>query len=101
MIEFDLTEQIIGAAIEVHKHWGPGLYTDGPMSLSLLRLPLQTVRANLRLAIPAVNLRDRRSAHWQSLICADLPSVPQCLRGESSYGWEILKRSLGAKCRRH
>lgn len=28
MIEFDLTEQIIGAAIEVHKHWGPGLYEE-------------------------------------------------------------------------
>ena len=26
MIESDLTEQIIGGAIEVHKHWGPGLY---------------------------------------------------------------------------
>ncbi|MEI6147994.1 MAG: hypothetical protein WCS01_02780 [bacterium] len=24
MIESDLTEQIIGGAIEVHKHWGPG-----------------------------------------------------------------------------
>jgi GxxExxY protein len=28
MIEKELTEQIIGAAIEVHKHWGPGLYED-------------------------------------------------------------------------
>ncbi len=28
MIESDLTEQIIGGAIEVHKHWGPGLYED-------------------------------------------------------------------------
>ncbi len=26
MIESNLTEQIIGGAIEVHKHWGPGLY---------------------------------------------------------------------------
>ena len=25
MIEDELTEQIILAAIEVHKHWGPGL----------------------------------------------------------------------------
>jgi len=29
MIEEQLTEQIIGAAIEVHKHWGPGLYEEG------------------------------------------------------------------------
>ena len=28
MIEKELTEQIIGAAIEVHKHWGPGLYEE-------------------------------------------------------------------------
>jgi GxxExxY protein len=28
MIDSDLTEQIIGAAIEVHKHWGPGLYEE-------------------------------------------------------------------------
>ncbi|MGA0334069.1 MAG: GxxExxY protein [Kiritimatiellia bacterium] len=28
MIEKDLTHQIIGAAIEVHKHWGPGLYEE-------------------------------------------------------------------------
>ena len=28
MIEKELTEQIIGAAIEVHKYWGPGLYED-------------------------------------------------------------------------
>jgi|GEM_PF-5169280 len=25
LIEETLTEQIIGAAIEVHKYWGPGL----------------------------------------------------------------------------
>lgn len=24
----DLTKEIIGAAIEVHKHWGPGLYEE-------------------------------------------------------------------------
>lgn len=28
MIEEQLTKQIIGAAIEVHKHWGPGLYEE-------------------------------------------------------------------------
>jgi GxxExxY protein len=28
MIESKSTEQIIGAAIEVHKHWGPGLYEE-------------------------------------------------------------------------
>lgn len=28
MIEEELTNKIIGAAIEVHKHWGPGLYEE-------------------------------------------------------------------------
>ena len=28
MKESELTEQIIGGAIEVHKHWGPGLYEE-------------------------------------------------------------------------
>jgi GxxExxY protein len=28
MIEEELTEQIIGGAIDVHKHWGPGLYEE-------------------------------------------------------------------------
>jgi len=27
-MESDLTEQVIGGAIEVHKHWGPGLYEE-------------------------------------------------------------------------
>ena len=28
MTSEELTYEIIGAAIEVHKHWGPGLYED-------------------------------------------------------------------------
>ena len=28
MLEEELTNKIIGAAIEVHKHWGPGLYEE-------------------------------------------------------------------------
>ena len=28
MRESDLTKEIIGGAIEVHKHWGPGLYEE-------------------------------------------------------------------------
>jgi len=28
MLEEELTETIIGPAIEVHKHWGPGLYEE-------------------------------------------------------------------------
>ncbi|CAA6692358.1 MULTISPECIES: GxxExxY protein [unclassified Lentimonas] len=28
MLEEELTNSIIGGAIEVHKHWGPGLYEE-------------------------------------------------------------------------
>jgi len=28
LVEQDLTKEIIGAAIDVHKHWGPGLYEE-------------------------------------------------------------------------
>ncbi|OVE76029.1 GxxExxY protein [bacterium E08(2017)] len=28
LLEEELTSKVIGAAIEVHKHWGPGLYED-------------------------------------------------------------------------
>ncbi len=28
MLEENLTEQIIGAAIDVHRYWGPGLYEE-------------------------------------------------------------------------
>jgi GxxExxY protein len=28
MMESDLTQQIIGGAIEVHRHWGSGLYEE-------------------------------------------------------------------------
>jgi len=29
LMEENLTEKIIGAAIEVHKYWGPGLVESG------------------------------------------------------------------------
>jgi hypothetical protein len=37
MRESDLTEQIIGGAIEVHKHWGPGLYEKINFNVPVLK----------------------------------------------------------------
>jgi len=37
MIEAEITERIIGAAIEVHRHWGPGLYEDINFNVPTLR----------------------------------------------------------------
>ena len=120
MIDADLTEQIIGAAIEVHKHWGPGLYeevyerslchelrlrnvafdfnvptlkqgekADDIMTNLLLCLPVQAVRANLRLATQTFHPDRDPCVIRQSQICAKLLSrrffsVLPCLRGESS-----------------
>ena len=73
----------------------------------LLFLPLQSVRANLRLAIPAVSPAANRSVYRQSRICADLSSVclvvasearrreSLCLRGESSSGADNYRMQMG------
>jgi hypothetical protein len=99
MIEADLTEQIIGAAIEVHKHWGPD-QTDGVVMNSLLRLPRQVVNANRRWAAAPFDRRCEPHGGRPSPICVNLflallcPGLPEfpreggsvlpCLRGESS-----------------
>ena len=102
--EEHVTEQILGGAIEVHKHWGPGLYEEiyqrslchelrlrkvpfeSQVKLPLLFLPLQIVCANLRLAIPAVDLRAiearianlgfaRTSSPWLSASVVSFPTA--------------------------
>ena len=47
MMEESITEQIIGAAIEVHRYWGPGLYEEIYerslcRELSLRKIPFET-----------------------------------------------------------
>ena len=47
MMEESITEQIIGAAIEVHRYWGPGLYEEIYErslchELSLRKIPFET-----------------------------------------------------------
>lgn len=52
LIEEDLTRMIIGAAIEVHRHWGPGLY-EQIYERSLCReLSLQGISHESQLCIP-------------------------------------------------
>jgi hypothetical protein len=65
------------------------------MRIPLLFLPLQTVRANLRLATLGVTPGANRSAYRQSLICADLSSESPCLRGASSRGPDNYRMRLG------
>lgn len=54
MIENQLTEQIIGGAIEVHKHWGPGLYEDIYERSLCCELRIRNVPFKSQLTLPLV-----------------------------------------------
>ena len=54
MLERELTEKVIGAAIEVHKHWGPGLF-EGVYEKSLCReLQLRGLSVESQVEIPLI-----------------------------------------------
>ncbi len=59
MIESDLTEQIIGAAIEVHKHWGPGLYEEIYERSMCHELRLRNVAFETQVLLPLVYKGER------------------------------------------
>jgi GxxExxY protein len=59
MMESDLTEQIIGAAIEVHKHWGPGLYEEIYERSICHELRLRNVAFEKQVLLPLVYKGDR------------------------------------------
>ncbi len=52
MRESALTEQIIGSAIEVHKHWGPGLYEEIYERSLYHELRLRNVRFESQIMLP-------------------------------------------------
>ena len=52
MVEEKLTEQIIGAAIEVHKHWGPGLYEEVYEKSMYHELRLRDVQCEKQVGLP-------------------------------------------------
>ena len=59
MIEGELTEQIIGGAIEVHKHWGPGLYEEIYERSMYRELGLRKVPVENQLSVPLVYKNER------------------------------------------
>ena len=59
MIEEALTEQIIGAAIEVHKHWGPGLYEEVYERSLCHELRLRNVAFETQVQLPLVYKGER------------------------------------------
>ncbi len=52
MRESGVTEQIIGGAIEVHKHWGPGLYEDTHERSLCRELRLRKLAFESQLVLP-------------------------------------------------
>ena len=59
MIESDLTEQIIGGAIEVHKHWGPGLYEEIYERSLCRELRLRKVQFASQVKVPLIYKGER------------------------------------------
>ena len=59
MIEDKLTEQIIGAAIEVHKHWGPGLYEEIYERSMCVELRLRKLSFENQLSLPLIYKGER------------------------------------------
>ena len=54
MIEEALTQELIGAAIEVHKHWGPGLYEEIYERSLYRKLRLRKVAFDSKLYLPLI-----------------------------------------------
>lgn len=59
MKESELTEQIIGGAIEVHKHWGPGLYEEVYERSLYHELRLREVAFESQLQLPLLYKGER------------------------------------------
>ena len=64
MIENQLTEQIIGGAVEVHKHWGPGLHEDIYERSLCRELRIRNVAFKSQLKLPLT--------YKGEIICEDL-----------------------------
>ena len=54
MLEHQLTEQIIGGAIEVHKYWGPGLYEEIYEKSLCCELQLRNIPFQSQLKLPLI-----------------------------------------------
>jgi len=54
MLEEELTKILIGSAIEVHKHWGPGLYEEIYERSFCRELDLNNITFDRQLHIPLI-----------------------------------------------
>jgi GxxExxY protein len=63
-----LTHEIIGAAIEVHRHWGPGLYEDIYEKSLCRELHLRNIPFKNQVQLPLIY----KGANVGSDLCLDL-----------------------------
>ena len=82
MMESDLTERIIGAAIEVHKHWAPVLYEEIYERSLCRELQLRNVAFESQIKLPLLYKGERVGEDLR----LDLFSESLCLCGEASSG---------------
>ena len=59
MLEEELTNSIIGGAIEVHKHWGPGLYEEIYERSLCKELELRGHKFEQQLKLPLIYKNER------------------------------------------
>ena len=85
MIEEKLTEQIIGAAIEVHQYWGPGLYEEIYQKSLCHELRLQNIPFENELRLPLIYKGEKVGEDFPPR--ADLPVARTCGsdRGQEGY----------------
>jgi GxxExxY protein len=59
MLSSEMTREIIGAAIEVHKHWGPGLYEEIYERSLMHELRLRDVPFETQVRLPLIYKNER------------------------------------------
>ena len=85
MIHEEVTRQIIGDAIEVHRHWGPGLYEEIYERSLCRELTLRNLDFDNQLAVPlvykgeAVGDNLRRELWVEKTMIVELKAVAELL----------------------
>ena len=102
LIEDELTEQIIGAAIEVHKHWGPGLYEEIYERSMCIELRLRNMPFKNQMSLPLIYKGERVGDNLQldfvvqNKVVVELKAVTQL---EAIHDAQLLTYMKLTKCR--
>lgn len=102
MLEEQLTNEIIGGAIEVHKHWGPGLYEEIYEKSLYRELQLRNVDFVSQLELPLIYKGEiigedlRLDLLVESKVVVELKSVKEL---EPIHETQLLSYMRLTKCR--